>query len=72
MKAEQARKIADQPSNNSPIGLEAGTASSDYIQLYDGKAETLAASLDRISESARRSSRPFNAPTTAWSQPDPI
>lgn len=30
------------------IGLETGTAASDYIQLYDGKAETLAASLDRI------------------------
>lgn len=30
------------------IGLQTGTAASDYIQLYDGKAETLAASLDRI------------------------
>jgi len=30
------------------IGLETGTAASDYIQLYDGKTETLAASLDRI------------------------
>lgn len=30
------------------IGLETGTAASDYIQLYDGKTETLAASLHRI------------------------
>ncbi|MGD9689483.1 MAG: ArdC family protein [Phycisphaerales bacterium] len=30
------------------IGLDTGTAASDYIQLYDGKTETLAASLDRI------------------------
>jgi hypothetical protein len=30
------------------IGLDTGTAASDYIQLYDGKAETLAASLDCI------------------------
>ncbi len=30
------------------IGLETGSAASDYIQLYDGKTETLAASLDRI------------------------
>jgi hypothetical protein len=30
------------------IGLETGTAASDYIQLYDGKTDTLAASLNRI------------------------
>ncbi len=30
------------------IGLETGSAASDYIQLYDGKSETLAESLDRI------------------------
>lgn len=30
------------------IGLETGTAASDYIQLFDGKTETLAQSLDRI------------------------
>lgn len=30
------------------IGLETGSAASDYIQLYDGKAETLAESLDRL------------------------
>ena len=30
------------------IGLETGSAASDYIQLYDGKAETIAESLDRI------------------------
>ena len=29
-------------------GLENGSAASDYIQLYDGKAETLLASLQRI------------------------
>lgn len=34
------------------IGLETGTAASDYIQLYDGKPETLAASLDRIQHTA--------------------
>lgn len=34
------------------IGLETGTAASDYIQLYDGKAETLAASFDRIQRTA--------------------
>jgi Antirestriction protein len=34
------------------IGLETGTAASDYIQIYDGKAETLAASLDRIQHTA--------------------
>lgn len=30
------------------IGLDAGTAASDYIHLNDGRTETLAASLDRI------------------------
>lgn len=34
------------------IGLETGTAASDYIQLYQGDAETLAASLDRIQRSS--------------------
>jgi len=34
------------------IGLESGTAASDYIQLFDGKTETLAASLDRIQHTA--------------------
>ena len=34
------------------IGLETGTAASDYIQLFDGKAETLAHSLDRIQKTA--------------------
>ncbi|MBX3357327.1 MAG: hypothetical protein KF745_02755 [Phycisphaeraceae bacterium] len=37
---------------SSAIGLETGTAASDYIQLYDGKTETLAASLDRIQKTA--------------------
>lgn len=36
----------------SAIGLETGTAASDYIQLYDGTVETLAASLDRIQHAA--------------------
>jgi len=36
------------------IGLETGSASSDYIQLYAGDAETLAASLDRIQRTACR------------------
>ena len=34
------------------IGLETGTAASDYIQLFDGRAETLAQSLDRIQRTA--------------------
>jgi antirestriction protein ArdC len=34
------------------IGLDTGTAAADYIQLYDGKTETLAASLDRIQHTA--------------------
>jgi len=36
------------------IGLETGSASADYIQLYAGDAETLAASLDRIQRTACR------------------
>ena len=34
--------------------LESGTAASDYIQLYDGKKETLVASLGRIHGAASR------------------
>ena len=34
------------------IGLEAGTASSDYIQLYQGSKETLVAALERIQQTA--------------------
>jgi len=34
------------------IGLETGSAASDYIQIYDGKPETLAASLGRIQQVA--------------------
>lgn len=34
------------------FGLETGTASSDYIQLYDGDKDTLTASLDRIQKIA--------------------
>jgi len=34
------------------VGLECGTASSDYVQLYDGKKDTLLASLERIRSTA--------------------
>jgi len=34
------------------IGLDVGTAASDYIQLYAGDKETLAGSLDRIQKTA--------------------
>jgi antirestriction protein ArdC len=34
------------------IGLDTGTAASDYIQLYRGDRETLATSLDRIQKTA--------------------
>jgi len=34
------------------IGLEVGTASADYIKLYQGDAETLSASLHRIQKTA--------------------
>jgi len=34
------------------VGLECNTAASDYIQLYDGKKETLMASLERIRATA--------------------
>lgn len=34
------------------IGLDTNTAAADYIQLYAGKSETLAASLDRIQRTA--------------------
>ena len=37
---------------NSAIGLDTGSASADNIQLYDGKTETLAVSLDRIQHAA--------------------
>lgn len=36
----------------SSIGLETGTAASDYIQLYGGDKATLAASLERIQQTA--------------------
>jgi len=35
------------------VGLECGTAARDYIRLYDGKKETLMASLERIQATAR-------------------
>lgn len=34
------------------IGLNTGTAASDYIQLYNGDTDTLSASLDRIQKTA--------------------
>lgn len=34
------------------IGLDTGTASADYIRLYQGDAETLAGSMDRIQKTA--------------------
>jgi len=34
------------------VGLDAGAAARDYIQFYDGKTDTLAASLDRIQKTA--------------------
>lgn len=34
------------------IGLETGSAAADYIQLYDGNRETLAASLEAIQQTA--------------------
>lgn len=37
---------------SSAIGIECGSSSSDYIQLYDGDRETLAGSLDRIQKVA--------------------
>ena len=37
---------------NRAIGLETGTASSDYIQVYQGTPATLAASLERIQKTA--------------------
>jgi antirestriction protein ArdC len=36
------------------IGLDANTASSDYIQLYDGDKKTLMASLERIQRTAAK------------------
>jgi antirestriction protein ArdC len=34
------------------IGLDTNTAAADYIQLYDGQSETLAASLERVQRTA--------------------
>jgi hypothetical protein len=36
------------------IGLDANTASSDYIQVYDGKKKTLLDSLERVKEASTR------------------
>ena len=52
------------------IGLQAGTAASDYIQLYHGKAEMLAASLNRIQPAAAEIIAalecPIEAARAAW------
>lgn len=50
------------------IGLETGSAASDYIQLYDGKAETLAASLDRIQHIAADIIKALQASENAHSE----
>ena len=34
------------------VGLESGSASADYVQLHDGKKDTLLASLERIRATA--------------------
>jgi len=47
------------------IGLQIETATSDYIQLYDGKAETLAASLDRIQHAAAEIIAALECPSEA-------
>jgi len=44
------------------VGLDAGSAARDYIQLYDGKTETLAQSLDRIQHVAAEIIAAINAP----------
>jgi antirestriction protein ArdC len=44
------------------LGLKTGTASSDYIQLYDGDKETLGESLDRIQRTATRILTALEAP----------
>jgi Mg2+ and Co2+ transporter CorA len=41
------------------VGLESGTASRDYIQLYSGDAKALAASLERIRSAAVSIIRPL-------------
>jgi len=38
---------------NQAVGLDCSTASSDYVQLYDGTKETLMESLERIQQAAR-------------------
>jgi len=50
------------------IGLQIETATSDYIQRHDGKAETLTASLNRIQHAAAEIiaalEGPFEAPNS--------
>ncbi len=53
------------------VGLEMGTASSDYIQLYHGNAALLAESLEVIQRTAStilRAIRPEDAPQPNSSQ----
>lgn len=44
------------------VGLDCSTRSSDYIQMYQGTAETLATSLDRIQKTAMRIIESLNDP----------
>jgi antirestriction protein ArdC len=46
----------------SAIGLDTGSAAADYIQIYNGKTETLAASLDRIQHTAAEIIAALKAP----------
>lgn len=58
-KGEQSRKVKETEAEAvafvvcQAVGLETGTAASDYIQLYNGKKETLRESLSRTQDSAQ-------------------
>jgi antirestriction protein ArdC len=54
------------------IGLDPGNASCDYIKLYDGKKETLVASMDRIRNVAGEMLAAVSAKRTEDSQRAPI
>lgn len=47
------------------FGLDCSTHSADYIQMYQGTAETLAASLDRIQKTAIRIIESLHDPRTS-------
>lgn len=47
------------------VGLDCSTRSADYIQMYQGTAETLAASLDRIQKTAMRIIESLHDPRTS-------